>query len=330
MNLKNCLYMTFSVVLILAGVSLGKSEGYDPLVTDGGESIRVCDFVIEDGVRGGMVPVRVYLPEGDGPSAVVMFSHGLGGSCRGNSYLGRHWAGRGYVAVFMQHVGSDESVWKGVPLEDRLEAMRKAAGVENFMQRVVEVPMVIDWLKRCNADDGHELSGKLDLDRIGMSGHSFGALTTQAVSGQVFMNGGVSYTDSRIKASIMMSPSVPRVGSVGKAFSEVKIPWMLMTGTMDVSVFGKADAESRLGVYKALKSGDKYEVILFNAEHSAFSESALPGDKLDRNPNHHRVVLALSTAFWDSYLNGDDAAAKWLNGDGVKSVLEEKDMWQKK
>jgi len=54
----------------------------------------------------------------------------------------------------------------------------------------------------------------------------------------------------------------------------------------------------------------------------------LPGDKEPRNPNHHRVMLALTTAFWDGYLRGDKDALAWLNGAGPRSVLEPADRWQ--
>jgi hypothetical protein len=49
---------------------------------------------------------------------------------------------------------------------------------------------------------------------------------------------------------------------------------------------------------------------------------------MTRNPNHHRVILALSTAFWDAYLRGDAQALAWLNGSGPRSVLEAADLWQ--
>jgi hypothetical protein len=103
---------------------------------------------------------------------------------------------------------------------------------------------------------------------------------------------------------------------------------MLMTGTEDVAPIGDIDAESRLKVYPALHGAPKYQVVLFGAEHSAFTDSALPGDHEPRNPNHHRVMLALSTAFWDAYLRGDTNALAWLNGPGPKSVLQPKDDWQ--
>ena len=76
---------------------------------------------------------------------VVLFSHGLGGSRHGSGYLGEHWSRRGYVAVFLQHPGSDESVWRDVPTR-RLAAMRDAASAENFLLRVQDVPTVLDAL----------------------------------------------------------------------------------------------------------------------------------------------------------------------------------------
>ena len=49
-----------------------------------------------------------------------------------------------------------------------------------------DVPAVLDQLEAWNKTSGHQLAGRLDLTRVGMSGHSFGAITTQAVSGQTF------------------------------------------------------------------------------------------------------------------------------------------------
>jgi hypothetical protein len=103
---------------------------------------------------------------------------------------------------------------------------------------------------------------------------------------------------------------------------------MLMTGTKDVAPIGNADLKSRLAVYPALHGAPKYEVVLHNAEHSVFTDRALPGDRVPRNPNHHRVILALSTAFWDAYLRGDAEALAWLKGRGPRSVMEPDDQWQ--
>ena len=246
----------------------------------------------------------------------MLFSHGLGGSREGSAYLGKHWAARGYVAVFLQHPGSDTSVWQDKPKAERMAAMRQAAGLENFMLRVKDVPAVLDQLQRWNRAERHPLAGRLDLGRVGMSGHSFGAVTTQAVSGQSAMGGMISFADPRIKAAVVMSPSSPRRGDPKQAFAAVKIPWMLMTGTKDIAPIGDADMKSRLAVFPSLPPGGKYELVLDRAEHSAFTDRPLPGDVEKRNPNHHRVILALSTAFWDAWLRGDAAAKAWLDGEG--------------
>ena len=75
---------------------------------------------------------------------------GLGGSCEGSAYLGQHWAGRGYVAVFLQHPGSDSAVWQDQAPAKRLQAMREAASAKNFILRVKDVPALLDQLERWN------------------------------------------------------------------------------------------------------------------------------------------------------------------------------------
>jgi len=322
--------MVLAAALCVASGVRAAEAAYNPLKVDEPFKPVALDLKVHDADRKRDIPVWVYLPKGTNAAPVVLFSHGLGGSRENNPYLGQHWAARGYVAVFVQHQGSDTSVWKEKPVAERMQDMREAASAKNLALRVRDIPAVLDQLEKWGKEKGHELAGRLDLTRIGMSGHSFGAVTTQAVSGQKFGLGMINYTDRRITAAVMFSPGVPRVGSAERAFGEVKTPWMLMTGTKDVSIIGGADLASRLGVFPALPPGGKYELVLEGAEHSAFGDRPLPGDKEARNPNHHRAILALSTAFWDAYLRGDAAARAWLDGDGPRSVLEPKDRWQKK
>jgi predicted dienelactone hydrolase len=306
---------------------------FNPLKVPEAALAEPLDFRVQDASRERALPIRVYLPASTKAAPVVLFSHGLGGSRENNPYLGKHWSARGYAVVFVQHPGSDESVWKGQGPARIPMAMKQAASVQNFILRAADIPVVLDQLQRWNAAEDHALRGRLDLTRVGMSGHSFGAVTTQAVSGQNLPNGG-SLTDPRIRAAVTMSPSVPATGSAERAFGSVKLRWLLMTGTKDVARIGSltigGDIDSRLGVYPALPPGDKYEVVLNDAEHGAFSDRVLLGENAKRSPNHHRVILALSTAFWDAFLQGDAEAKAWLNGEGPRSVLEKDDRWQRK
>ena len=319
--------MLLAPIVLLTALQAVPAPAYDPLHVDSTDQ-TIVDLTIHVASRNRDIPIRVYLPAQKSPQPVVLYSHGLGGSRETSEFLGKHWAERGYVAVFMQHPGSDESIWANKAPNERMAALSQAANLEQFLARVQDVPDVIDAITRWNVEKGHALMGRMDLSKIGMSGHSFGAITTQAVSGQTTSTGR-SFTDSRIRAAVIFSPSAPKRGDIATAFASVKIPWMLMTGTKDVAPIGTEDVESRLKVFPALPAGHKYELVLDRAQHSVFTDRALPGDE-QRDPKHHPAIEALSTAFWDAYLRGDAAAQKWLDGAGPRSILAGADRWQTK
>jgi predicted dienelactone hydrolase len=321
----------YIMVILLCFVLIVQAYAqYNPSAVPASFKSNIVDLTISDKSRGREIPVRIYLPGDIKKAPVILFSHGLGGSKEGSAFLGEQWSSRGYTAVFIQHPGSDESVWKGKRPLQIMAALKKAANIENFLLRVKDVSVVIDQLGVWNKTSNNVLMDRLDMDNIGMAGHSFGAITTQAVSGQAAGAANFNYTDKRIKAALILSPSSPAKGSPKEAFKNVKIPWMLMTGSKDVSPIGDIDVESRLSVFPALPAGDKYELVLYNAEHSVFTDRPLPGEKEQRNPNHHKAINAISTAFWDAYLKNDANAKTWINGQGPASVLEPRDRWQKK
>ena len=308
------------------------ARDYDPLSP--GPRSRALDqggaFVVHDAARRREIPLRIDYPALRPRLPVILFSHGLGGSRHGSAYLAQHWVARGYAVVRLQHPGSDDAVWRDAAPGARMAAMRRAATVANLAARMLDVAAALDALATWQAaGDEQRLVGRLDLGRIGMSGHSFGALTTQAVAGQHVPPGFAgTWPDPRIRAALMMSPSAPALTPAGEAFGQVRIPWMLMTGTDDRAFIG-GDTD-RLAVFPALPQGRKYELVLDGAEHSAFGDAALPGDRRPRNPAHHRAILALGTAFWDSALRDDAMATAWLDGSEPRTVLVPGDRWQRK
>jgi predicted dienelactone hydrolase len=305
------------------------TPAYDPLALPGAATAPSLALTAHDDKRQRDLPLRVFLPVTTQPAPVILFSHGLGGTRDTCNYLGQHWSRRGYAVVFVQHPGSDDSVWREAGLGQRLTAMKGAASAQNLFLRCDDIRAVLDQLTAWNGEAQHPCHLRFDLDHVGMSGHSFGAITTQMVAGESIPVLGTKYTDARIAAALPMSPSSPHRGDLDRTFAEVRVPWLLMTGTADVSPIGDQDAASRQQVYPHLPKGiDRYELVLDGAEHSAFTERGLPGEKHKGNPNHHQVILALSTAFWDAYLRGDNTARSWLEGDGAKSVMQDKDRWQ--
>jgi len=224
----------------------------------------------------------------------------------------------------VQHAGSDESVWKGSGPGKGMLAMKQAASVENFFARNKDIPPVIDALVRWNGAKEHALHNRLDPDHICMSGHSFGANTTQAVAGEVFARARVSFLEPRISAAVMMSPSAPAGGDPAEAFASIKIPCLLMTGTNDDSPIGTTTAADRQKVFPCLQAAPAWQVVFDKGTHMSFGDRDLLGKSQNEN-RYHRATLALTSAFWDAQLKGDAAAKSWLNGSGAKSVLVPED-----
>lgn len=310
------------ISILLVPLFVGAS--YDPLrLADAETETEIVHYTLRDADRAREIPVRIFLPPHREAAPVILVSHGLGGSLEDGAYLGKHWAARGYVVLFLQHAGSDEPIWRDVPPEARAEALRSAASTSQLLHRIRDVRFVLD-----QANEDHLLRNRMDLQRVGITGHSFGAITAQLLSGARI--GFLNFEDRRIQAAMLMSPSASLVGSGEQAFGHVEIPWMLMTGTRDRSVISGETAASRLRVYPALPPGGKYELLLEGAEHNAFGDRALGPHRPPRNPNHHRVILALSTAFWDAKLLGNEAAAQWLLGDAPRELMQPGDRFQHK
>ena len=303
---------------------------YDPLRLTASNA-EILDDIVYDAGRDRNIPVLIYSSESFGSSPVILISHGLGGARFTAVYLFEQWSARGYTVVSMQHAGSDEAIFD-VPASQILESFTSAASLENSTARIEDVSVVLDQLEIWNTDSQHALYQKLDLNRVGMSGHSFGAATTQAVSGQTLFTTASSTRDPRIKAATALSPSLPSFGDPEAAFASVDIPWLLMTGTKDdAPVAGVGSSvDGRLAVFSALPEGDFYELVLFEGEHHAFTDRQLNSIQNPRNPAHHSIVKALSTAFWDAMLLGDMSSLTWLRGEGADTVLETGDTWQYK
>jgi predicted dienelactone hydrolase len=298
------------------------------LRADDAVSIEVLRYEPVDASRSRTVPVKIYRVKSEEARPVIVFSHGLGGSRENGVYLAEHWARSGYVAVFVQHPGSDESVWKETARGERMAAMKQAASGRSLIDRLGDIPFVLDQLELWNGESSHALHGAIDLGHIGMTGHSFGAVTTQAMMGQNFPLG-KSFPDPRFDAFLPMSPSTGRGVGATEAFGHVSAPVLCMTGTADTSVITpEMTAESRREVYAALPDGDKYQLVFEGGTHSAFSDTALFNEK--RFDHHHSAIQTISTRFWDAYLKGDATAKAWLRSDKPRTdaKLIEKDLWE--
>lgn len=310
----------------------------------GPHPVETLSFEWEDAARRREVPVKIYLPKDvDRPAPVILFSHGLGGSRNHYAYLGEQWASHGYVSVHLQHIGSDDSLLRdgGQPFANLQKAVLNPM---NSINRPKDVTFVIDELTRRNAADG-PLKGRLDLDRIGMAGHSYGAFTTMAVIGQRFSTVSgreLSGRDPRIKAAIAMSSSATRKGvDPDEAYGGIAIPVFHMTGTLDDSPIGETSAAERRIPFDHMPGPELYLLTFQDGDHMIFSgRPRLPqginlpikgwsGDG-QRDAAFQELIRESSTAFWDAYLRGDANAKTWLKEGGFKARLGETGTFEQK
>ncbi len=306
--------LVFLLVCLLVFLAWGASAAEDRYTARPG-SMEVATVKLEwhDAARNRDVPVKIFYPKSaESACPVIVFSHGLGGSRDGYGYLGQHWASHGYVSVHLQHIGSDTAVWLGS--RNIMGDMGKAAAnPANSINRPLDVRFAIDQIAKLNKDEG-PLKGKLDLDRIGMAGHSFGAYTTLAAVGEVFvLPGGIekSLSEPRIKAAVAMSSPVPAARDHDdKAFGSIKVPVFHMTGTKDDSPIGNSKAADRRIPFDHSKPADTYLLILKDGDHMVFSGRVGVQRPLDKE--QQALILSSSLAFWDAYLKDDAAAKKWL------------------
>ena len=287
----------------------------------GSYAVATVSYDWVDSARNRKVPVKIYYPEkGQGPFPVIVFSHGLGGSRDGYEYLGQHWASHGCVSVHLQHLGSDDAVWRESK-EPARDLARAAAEPGNAVARPKDVSFVLDRVTALNRDVS-PLKGRLDLRAIGMAGHSFGAWTTLAVAGQ--MTGPLqrsSLADPRVKAAIEMSAPVPRNADFDRAYGKINMPILHMTGTLDDSPIGDTKAAERRIPFDHIHALDQYLVIFQGGDHMIFAGQRRRASQGEKDPHFRDLILQGTTAFWDAYLKSDAAAKAWLSRGGYAGVL---------
>lgn len=307
--------LTFFITLLFPA-GTGRAAAATPDFEAAGPYVaKIIDLRWTDPVRQRELPLRLRLPDAPGPRPAILFSHGLGGSVDGGRAWGEHWASHGFIVIHLQHPGSDETVWKGAAQPRR--AIRAAAGVEQFAERVRDVKFVLDEVARRHAD-GDALAARIALDRIGMSGHSFGAITTQAIAGQDFgaRSRGFGIADPRPRAFIAFSPSARSEHAVTQ-FATIERPFLCVTGTEDgeVGLGLGVPPSQRLLPFAGMPPGNKYLLNLDGADHMLFnggSRRRANGADPARDALHVRVTKATTTAFWFATLADDRGAGVWL------------------
>jgi predicted dienelactone hydrolase len=271
-----------------------------------------------DAARGRALPVRLRLPAVR-PAPVVFLSHGLGGSRDGLAYLGAALAAAGFLAIHLQHPGTDAAVMADA-VDGRAALAAAVLDVRQALARLQDGVFALDELAR-RAARGGPLAGLADPGRIAFAGHSYGAWTVQHLVGQRLPGGarGLDLPDPRIGAGIALSPSPPRGLPPRLAFARVTTPLLHVTGTLDHGFVEGATPEDRLIPYQSIAGAPQALLLLAGATHASFAGEAAAGGRWNE-PTYHARVGAVAVLFLRAVLRREPAAAAALAG-GARGVL---------
>lgn len=134
---------------------------------------------LEDARRQRTYPADLYLPRPLSQLTaipVVVISHGLGSSRTYFRNFAQHLASYGFAVALPEHIGSNEAQKQAVMAWKAREVFLAS----EFLDRPLDVSFLLDQLEHYNQA---ELGGRLDLQRVGVAGHSFGGYTALALGG---------------------------------------------------------------------------------------------------------------------------------------------------
>jgi predicted dienelactone hydrolase len=273
---------------------------------------EAIEFDWADIQRQRAVPVRLYWPSAAADRVpLVVFSHGIGGSRRGYSYLGQHWSSHGIASLHLQHVGSDRNLWFGNPL-GLVGRLQDAAQEKEAIERPRDLRFAIDQLL------ASPLGERIDVKRIVAAGHSYGANTTLLAAGaRVQRNGqAVNLHDERVSAAIVLSaPPFYGEAEPARILGSVRAPTLHITATGDViRIPGYwSGADDRIAVYEAIGSTHKALAVFEGGSHSMFTDRPGTGGA-ELNPRVKQATKELSLAYLQArFSQADEAALKlWV------------------
>lgn len=209
----------------------------------------------------------------ESPYPVVLFSHGFGGTRTQSTDLTVHLASRGYVVVGIDHPG--RMMTDIVPC--LFDPPAEGCDLTGFGAdpAVEDVQQVADGLSGWAAGDGAGafLAGAIDVEALGLTGHSAGAGTTTTVGA----------ADPRFKALMPMAG-----GAVNPT------PTLVMSGTCD-SFIPDSDQEAAEGqIVRIEGAGHLAFSDLCELDLASFADEYLVGRE-DINETILDLLLQLAT-----------------------------------
>lgn len=237
---------------------------------------------------------------------VLLFSHGFSGHKNQNTFQIEQLVSQGYIVVGIDHtyssttsVFSDGRIANYVPQKTESIVYLDKAN-EGWVE---DAKFVLDQVELLAQNDPeNRFVGRMDMENVGMFGHSFGGAT----STQMLM------TDSRIKAALNMDGVL--YGKLRVPPDGLKKPFMMMSADDSIREAKETDGKEfiefvneTLPRYEYVTVGGNYWMKIKDMKHMGFSDLYLFSPLYERMEGvdiqkAYRLINDYSLDFFNHYL----------------------------
>ncbi|MGK7916512.1 MAG: alpha/beta hydrolase [Prochloraceae cyanobacterium] len=314
-------------------------------------------LTLNDTSRQRQLIVDLYKPQTwrEGKTPVVVASHGLASNRQYFKNGAQHLASYGFVVAVPQHPGSDS-----IYFEEMLQGYhRKIFKLNEFIDRPLDISYVLDELERRNDT---EFEGRLNLEAVGVMGHSFGGYTALTIAGarinferlkqdcdKIIWDPNLSlllqcralnlprqsydFRDRRVGAIFVLNPVTSSIFGA-KSLSEIQIPVLIGAGDRDPAT---PAAIEQIVPFTFLTTSDRYLALLKGQAHVDIS--TLDGGAMEAIESLAEVELseeelvnvelldqygnAISTAFLEYYIANNADYLPYLQSSYAQYLSEQ-------
>ena len=262
--------------------------------------VRAQQLVQSPREDGATTPLRVYAPSSDACAPLALISPGAGGNENGYQYLAQGMQAVGWRAIVIGHKESGESALRS--------DMREAKGVKSGLEELVNDPKAYNARLMDIAAALKWAASSCKAPFAALLGHSMGARTVMVEAGAT-NNFGIKGPD-RFDAYVALSPDGPGKMFPENAWSGIRKPVLMLTGTRDKSLDG--GWKSRTIPYQSLPAGCKWLGVIDEASHLNFAGVGFAGST-------DKLVLLETKAFLNSLRSGHCGSPVQANGITMQS-----------
>jgi dienelactone hydrolase len=298
--------------------------------------------------QGRQIPIKVHIPKNGGPYPLLIISHGAGGNWDTHFAQASHLASHGFAVLCVEHTGSNtEKMKDGIRIFQNLKKMIHDS--KEVLGRPKDISFAIDKAYEWNKSDKNFV-GRIDLNHIGLMGHSFGAYTTLAVAGTkpaldwiepkvgTGLGLGPDLSDKRVNCGLALSPQAPGDPFFLKqSYESLRIPILGISGTNDKQQNGDP-AIARYDSFKLWPEMENKNMFLWltNAGHLDFTDSTggqQHGRESSTRKDVQRIVRVASLLYFNNCLKPSQGQEtqltqqildQYLNGEINKLELRRK------